>query len=283
MRYFKMNGAGNDFVIFDARPYGALNLSPEQARAIADRSKGIGCDQVIAIERSIRGDAFMRIWNSSGEEVGACGNGARAVGWLLLEEGLGRPAKIETAAGLLSAADAGRNRVSVDMGSPLLKWEEIPVARATDTVRMEYSAPGPYAAEWGLVGPGGVNMGNPHAVFIVDDVDAMPVAEIGPLIERDPFFPEGVNVGFVTVRSRTALRSRVWERGAGLTKACGTGACAAVVAATRIGLVDRMAELTLDGGVLEIEWRAKDDRVIMTGPVELDGEDELADPAALAV
>ncbi|MBU6373081.1 MAG: diaminopimelate epimerase [Alphaproteobacteria bacterium] len=275
MRYFKMNGCGNDFVIFDARAYGALNLSPEQARAIADRRTGVGCDQVIALETSIRGDAFMRIWNADGEEVSACGNAARCVGWILGSEGLARPVKIETKAGLLTATGAGENRVTVDMGSPLLKWEEIPVARATDTVRMDYAAPGP----WGLTGPGGVNMGNPHAVFAVDDVDALPVHKIGPLVERDPFFPEGVNVGFVSVRGARSLRLRVWERGAGLTKACGTGACAAVVAASRMGLVDRYAELQLDGGVLELEWRAKDDHVIMTGPVELEGEDDLVSPA----
>ena len=272
MRYFKMNGCGNDFVIFDARDYGALNLAPDQVREIADRETGIGCDQVIAIEPSIRGDAFMRIWNASGGEVSACGNAARCVGWILAQEGLARPSKIETAAGLLSAFSEGGDRVTVDMGSPLLKWEEVPVARATDTVRMDYAAPGP----WGLVGPGGVNMGNPHAVFIVDAVDDLPVHEIGPAIERDPFFPEAVNVGFATVRSRRRLRLRVWERGAGLTKACGTGACAAVVAASRMGLVDRYAELELDGGILEVGWRAKDDRVIMSGPVELEGRGDLA-------
>ena len=271
MRYYKMNGCGNDFVIFDARPYGVLNLSPEQVRDIADRTRGIGCDQVIAIERSIRADVFMRIWNASGEEVSACGNATRCVGWLLGEEGHAR-SKVETVAGLLSAFSEGRGRVTVDMGSPLLKWEEIPVAKQTDTVRRDFAAPGP----WGLEGPGGVNMGNPHAVFVVPDPDALPIAEIGPTVETDPFFPQHVNVGFVAVRGPRSLRLRVWERGAGLTKACGTGACAAVVAVSRMGLIDRRAELELDGGMLEVEWRAKDDRVIMTGPVELEGEGDLA-------
>jgi diaminopimelate epimerase len=271
MRYYKMNGCGNDFVIFDARPYGVLNLAPEQVRDIADRIRGIGCDQVIAIEQSIRADVFMRIWNASGEEVSACGNATRCVGWLLGEEGRERT-KVETVAGLLSAVSEGRGRVTVDMGSPLLKWEEIPVARPTETVRMDYAASGP----WGLWGPGGVNMGNPHAVFVVDDPDSMPISEIGPTVENDPYFPQRVNVGFVAVRGLGSLRLRVWERGAGLTKACGTGACAAVVAASRMGLIDRRAELELDGGMLEVEWRAKDDRVIMTGPVELEGEGDLA-------
>jgi len=273
MRYFKMNGAGNDVVIFDARGHGALALTPTQVRAIADRATGIGCDQVIAIERSIRGDAFMRIWNAEGGEVSACGNAARCVGWLLLEEGADGPLKIETAAGLLKAERAGPMRIAVDMGSPLLKWEEIPVARAMDTVRLDYAARAP-GGEW-LEGPGGVNMGNPHAVFFVPDAEAAPVREVGSRMEKDAFFPEGVNVGFAQIIASDRIRLRVWERGAGITKACGTGACAAVVAAHRAGLANREATIVADGGEIDIDWRAKDDRVIMTGPIELEREGEL--------
>jgi diaminopimelate epimerase len=268
MRYFKMNGCGNDFVIFDARQHGALPLTAEQARDIADREKGVGCDQVIAMERSIRGDAFMRIWNADGGEVEACGNAARCVGWLLLE---GKPdetpVKIETVAGMLKAERTTLGAIAVDMGSPLLKWEEIPVARPTDTVRMDY------IIDTGLnvlERPGGCNMGNPHAVFFVEDVAALPIKVIGPRVEKDPFFPKGVNVGFAEVRGPNAMRLRVWERGAGLTKACGTGACAAVVAAHRAGLTERLVSVEVDGGVLHIEWRDSDDRVLMTGPVELE-------------
>jgi diaminopimelate epimerase len=274
MRYFKMNGAGNDFVIFDARGHGSLQLSPEQARAIANRETGVGCDQVIAIERSVRADAFMRIWNAEGGEVSACGNAARCVGWLLLEEGRQSPLKIETAAGILKAESAGERRISVDMGSPLLKWEEIPVARAMDTMRLDYSARAP-GGEW-LEGPGGVNMGNPHAVFFVADAETAPVREIGAQVEKDAFFPEGVNVGFAQILAPDRIRLRVWERGAGITKACGTGACAAVVAASRAGLANRKATVVADGGELEIEWRASDDRVIMSGPIELERTGELA-------
>ncbi|MGE3143399.1 MAG: diaminopimelate epimerase, partial [Hyphomonadaceae bacterium] len=164
MRYFKMNGCGNDFVILDARREGALPLSPAQARAIADRQGGVGCDQVIALERSIRGEAFMRIWNQDGGEVGQCGNAARCVGWLLMQEKGADAARIETPAGLLHAARRGDLRVEVDMGSPLLRWEEIPIARAMDTARLDYSY------DSGLVvlsGPGAVSMGNPHIVFFV--------------------------------------------------------------------------------------------------------------------
>ena len=278
MRYFKMNGAGNDFVIFDARAAGALQLTPAQVRAIANRDTGVGCDQVIAIERSIRGDAYMRIWNSEGGEVSACGNATRCVGWLLMEEGRDGPLKIETAAGILKATRAGERRIAIDMGSPLLKWEEIPVARAMDTVRLEYAARAP-GGEW-LEGPGGVNMGNPHAVFFVRDADAAPVREVGAFVEKDAFFPEGVNVEFAQILAPDRIRMRVWERAAGITKACGTGACATLVAAHRAGLAGRNATILCDGGDLDIEWRAADDRVIMTGPIELEHEGELrAQPA----
>jgi len=266
MRFFKMNGCGNDFVIFDARAHGALNLSEAQARQIADRAEGVGCDQVIAMERSIRGDVYMRIWNADGGEVSACGNAARCVASLLLDEHAG-PVSIETAAGLLKAQRAEEGLVTVDMGSPLLKWEEIPIARAMPTVRLDY---GMEAGGVRIDGPGACNMGNPHAVFFVDKVDGFPVEVLGPLVEKDPFFPEAVNVGFAEVRGRDRIRLRVWERGAGLTKACGTGACAAVVAAHRAGLVDRSVTLDLDGGTLHIEWNAADDRVRMTGPVVLE-------------
>ncbi|MDX2235826.1 MAG: diaminopimelate epimerase [Hyphomonadaceae bacterium] len=273
MRFFKMNGCGNDFVIFDARAHGALQLSKEQARAIADREQGVGCDQVIAIERSIRGDAFMRIWNHDGGEVAACGNAARCVAAILLDEvGGDGPVKIETLAGLLKAERTTLGQYTVDMGSPLLKWEEIPIARAMDTVRLDYALE---AGLFRLSGPGACNMGNPHVVFFLDDLKPAPIAVLGPQVETDPFFPEGVNVGFAQVLSPARIRLRVWERGAGLTKACGTGACAAVVAAHRAGLTGRTVTVELDGGELAIDWRDSDDRVLMTGPVELERTGDL--------
>jgi diaminopimelate epimerase len=271
MRYFKMNGCGNDFVIIDARSRGSLPLSQKQARDIADRKIGLGCDQVIAVERSIRGDAYMRIWNASGGEVEACGNAARCVAWLLMEEGGATSRRIETPAGMLYAERAGDKVITVDMGSPLLRWEEIPLARPMDTARMNFSA-------GGYEGPGAVNLGNPHVVFFVDDVNAVPIETLGPQVERDQMFPEGVNAGFAEVRSPRLIRLRVWERGVGVTKACGTGACAAAVAAHRQGRSERMVEVLADGGSLEIEWRAGDDRVLMTGPIELEATGEL--PAA---
>jgi len=268
MRFFKMNGCGNDFVIFDARAHGALQLSKDQARAIANREEGVGCDQVIAIERSIRGDAFMRIWNADGGEVSACGNASRCVASILLDErGDDGPVKIETLAGVLKAERTTLGQIAVDMGSPLLKWEEIPIVQAMDTVRLDYKVD---AGLFHMEQPGACNMGNPHAVFFVSDVKLAPVAVIGPRVETDPFFPEGVNVGFAQILSPERIRLRVWERGVGETKSCGTGACAAVVTAHRAGLTGRLVTVELEGGDLVIEWRASDDRVLMTGPVELE-------------
>jgi len=268
MRYFKMNGCGNDFVIIDARSRGHLPLSQAQARAIADRKTGVGCDQVIALERSIRGDAFMRIWNNDGGESNSCGNAARCVAWILMEEGKTDTRRIETGAGMLYAERGANGLITVDMGSPLLRWEEIPLMRPMNTERMAFSA-------GGLTEPGAVNMGNPHVVFFPESLDAVDIESIGPKVERDPMFPEGVNVGFAEVRGPTQIRLRVWERGAGLTKACGTGACAAAVAAHRQERTARAVEVLVDGGSLHIDWRERDDRVLMTGPIELEGEGEL--------
>jgi diaminopimelate epimerase len=172
---------------------------------------------------------------------------------------------------MLYAERVSENVITVDMGSPLLRWEEIPLARAMDTAQLDFTVEG-YEA------PGAVNMGNPHVVFFVDDVSATPVETLGRKLERDPMFPEGVNVGFAEIRSAQEIRLRVWERGAGLTKACGTGACAAVVAAHRQGRTGRKVNVIVDGGSLQIEWREGDDRVLMTGPVVLEHSGEL--PAA---
>jgi diaminopimelate epimerase len=270
MRYLKMNGCGNDFVVFDVRAAGQLPLSQRQIRAIADRDKGMGCDQVIAIEPSMRGDAFMRIWNADGSEVSVCGNAARCVAWVLMEEAGPRTdsVRLETLAGLLHARRAPDERITVDMGSPLLRWEEIPVREAVDTVSADVGF-GPFMG-WMFDRPGLVNMGNPHAVFPVEDALAVPAGIAGPAIEADPFFTHRVNVGFAQMLAADRIRLRVWERGAGLTKACGTGACAAVVALHRKGITGRQVEVIVDGGTLFIDWNREDDRVRMTGPVEVE-------------
>jgi len=268
--FLKMNGLGNDFVVVEAR---SAPFAPSAAdvRAIADRASGIGCDQLIAIEPGEGVDARVRFWNSDGEEVSACGNGARCVGWLLMQSSGQDQAVIETKAGRLLASRAGERLVSVDMGAPGLDWRDIPLAREQDTLALEISlSRDPSLAD----PPGAVSMGNPHVVFFVQDIDRAPIITEGPLIEHAELFPQKTNVGFAQILGRDRIRLRVWERGAGLTKACGTGACAALVAASRRGLTDRTATLVLDGGELLIEWRL-DDHVIMTGPAAVDFAGEL--------
>jgi diaminopimelate epimerase len=241
-------------------------------RAIADRAAGIGCDQLIAIDRGADGaDARVRFWNADGEEVGACGNGTRCVGWLLMEQSGQDRAVIETRAGRLVASRAGEQRVSVDMGEPSLDWREIPLSEPHDTASLAVVLY-PHASL--MAPPGCVSMGNPHVVFFVPEVAQAPVERAGPAVERHPLFPEHVNVGFAEIQGRDRIRLRVWERGAGLTRACGTGACAALVAAARRDLTDRKATLVLDGGELVIEWR-DDGHVIMTGPASVDFSGEL--------
>jgi diaminopimelate epimerase len=266
--FLKMNGLGNDFVVVEARS-APFAPTPEEVRAIASRKDGIGCDQLVAIEATSNpdADARVRFWNADGEEVGACGNASRCVGWLLMEATGRDHAVLETQGGLLTARRAGDHVVSVDMGAPGLAWDQIPLSEPMDTRGVELQV-GPIDAPH-LHTPGCVSMGNPHVVFFVADVDVAPVREAGSLIEHHPLFPQGVNVGFAQVKARDRIRLRVWERGAGLTRACGTGACAALVAASRRHLVDRKATLELDGGDLTIEWR-DDDHVIMTGPLEVE-------------
>ena len=268
--FLKMNGLGNDFVVVETRST-PFSPSPEEVRAIADRARGVGCDQLIVIEPADGADAKVRFWNADGEEVGACGNGTRCVGWLLMQASGKDEAVIETAGGRLLAQRAGERLVSVDMGPPRLDWREIPLSQEQDTAALGLSL---YDHPALATAPGSVSMGNPHVTFFVDDIAAAPVAQAGPVVERHPLFPEHVNVGFAQVEARDRIRLRVWERGAGLTKACGTGACAALVAAARRGLTDRAATLVLDGGELFIEWR-DDGHVIMTGPAAVDFAGEL--------
>jgi diaminopimelate epimerase len=265
--FLKMNGLGNDFVVVEARS-SPFRPVPEQTRAIADRASGVGCDQLIAIEPSARADAFMRIWNADGGEVDACGNAARCVGWLLLEASGGDAVSIETGAGLLSVARAGERRITVDMGEPALTWRDIPLAEEMDTRGIELQV-GPIDAPV-LHTPGCVSMGNPHVVFFVPDAETAPVRQVGPMIEHHHLFPERANVGFAQIKARDRIRLRVWERGAGETLACGTGACAALVAASRRGLTDRKAVVEMNGGELIIDWRAADNHVLMTGPVAIE-------------
>ncbi len=265
--FVKMNGAGNDFVVVDAleQPF---RPSDDQVRALADRETGEGFDQLIVIEPSEAADAFMRVWNADGSMVQTCGNALRCVGWLLMQAGGTDRVTIDTAGGPTTAARAGDHSVTVDMGAPRLDWAEVPLAEEMDTRGIELQL-GPIDDPV-LHTPGAVSMGNPHVVFFTDRQDDGFVTGSGSLVEHHPLFPEGVNVGFADIQARDHIRLRVWERGAGLTRACGTGACAAQVAAVRRGLTDRKATVVVDGGELVIDWDAASGHVFMTGPVEVE-------------
>ncbi len=258
--FIKMHGLGNDFVVVDARAQ-AFTPSAAGVRALADRRTGVGCDTLVVIEPPRNGlaDAFMRIRNADGSEVAACGNATRCVAALLMREKGSTHVVIETAAGLLDAEAAAHGLISVDLGRISFDWRDIPLSQATNTEHLRIEA-GP------LRDPVAVSVGNPHAVFFVDDVDAVALDVFGPQVERHPLFPERTNVEAVQVLARDRLRMRVWERGVGITQACGTGACATVAAAVLRGLAERSATVLLDGGELRIDW-LRDDHVLMTGPV----------------
>jgi len=259
--FVKMHGCGNDFVVLDARP-AALGIPPARAAALADRLRGIGCDQLIIIEPAPEGsnaDAFMRIRNPDGAEAGACGNATRCVVERLAAEAGRRHLVIRTVAGNLPADLLDDGRVTVDMGPAGLNWTDVPLARRMDTLHLDL-------ALGGVADPAACSMGNPHATFFVGDVEAVPIETLGPALEHDALFPERANIGFAQVLGPERLRLRVWERGAGLTLACGSGACAALVNAHRRGLAARRATVVMDGGELGIAWR-EDGHVLMTGPV----------------
>ena len=268
LRVWKMNGCGNAFAIIDAR-HTPLFWSPDKIRQVASAFRA---DQVIAIESALKPkDAFMRIWNADGSEVAACGNATRCVAHLLFEESGAERVVIETKADILKAETADRGHVRVDMGAPLMQWTDIPLAAAADVTAIDLDPPPSIP----LPRPAVVSMGNPHCVFFVNDINAIDIETIGAELEHHPMFPLRANIGFAQVLNWRLIRLRVWERGAGLTSACGTGACAALVCAARAGLTDRRARVILDGGELLINWRDRDDHVLMTGPVEMEFEREI--------
>ena len=260
LSFIKMHGAGNDFVVLDGRS-SPVPLTVTEARTLADRHFGIGCDQLIVMEPPTSGEAdlFMRIRNPDGGEAEACGNATRCIASLVMTETGRDRAVIQTVAGHLPARTAEAGRITVDMGPANLGWREIPLSEERDTLHLGIGA-GP------LQDPVGVNMGNPHAVFFVEDAEAVDLASLGPQLEHDPLLPERANISVVSVTGPDRLRQRVWERGAGITLACGSGACAGAVAAARRGLTGRKVETAMDGGVLGLEW-LEDGHVLMTGPV----------------
>lgn len=271
--FLKMHGLGNDFVVFDGRNQ-PVALSAAEARAIADRRFGIGCDQVIVIEQAKNGvDAFMRIFNSDGGEVESCGNAARCVARLLMDEKHAHAIRLDTTGGAL-ACEASGDLVTVDMGVPRFVWRDIPLARDVDT--KSFALEGFEEPE--LQAVGAVNVGNPHCVVFVDSADDAPVYGLGRKIETHPMFPERVNAEFVSTLAPNRLRMRVWERGVGVTMACGTGACATIAAAQRRGFCGNTCDVVLDGGTLHLEWAGEGKPIFMTGPSALAyrGEIDLA-------
>jgi diaminopimelate epimerase len=249
--FHKMHGLGNDFVVIDARLH-SIEMTKSRAHAISDRHEGIGCDQLILLEPSAVADVKMRIFNADGGEVEACGNASRCVA-LLLE----KPARIETIGGILDTVPLG-GLATVTLNPPAFDWEFIPLAMPMDTYDMPVG--------WDVLErPMAVNVGNPHAIFFVDDCDAVALENLGPIVENDPLFPERINVNVATIVDQNTLKLRVWERGVGLTKACGTGACATAVAAIRSGRAQSPVDVNLPGGTITIGW-SDGSPIKMTGP-----------------
>lgn len=271
--FVKMNGIGNEIIVLDLRGAGVM-ARPEDARAIA-RAPRLAYDQLMVLSepRTAGTDAFMTIYNNDGLLSGACGNGTRCVAWALARSDGLKTARLETAAGVVETSRAGETRFTVDMGAPRLGWRDIPLSRqAEDTRAVRLAA----ADAAGLGAFCAVNMGNPHAVFFVADALAADLPRIGPVLEHDPMFPERANVSIAQILDagpqNARIRLRVWERGAGITRACGSAACATLVAAARTGRTGRAADVELPGGALSIAWRETDDHVLMTGDVEFEFE-----------
>lgn len=273
--FVKMHGLGNDFVILDARVQ-SFQLSPRQVARIADRHKGVGCDQLIILDipRQPDADVFMHIFNPDGSDGGACGNATRCVAWLEMQARGREKIIIETGAGLLKT-HKHNDCFSVDMGEAKTGWKDIPLSQDMDTLAVNVNVASLPPATC-------VNMGNPHAVFFMDDVERLDVAALGAKAEHHILFPKRTNVEFAQIIDKGHIRMRVWERGAGLTMACGSGACATLVAAVRRGLTERKADIILDGGTLQIEW-LENGHVLMTGPVAFSFAGELSDALLGAV
>jgi diaminopimelate epimerase len=273
--FLKMNGLGNDFVVVDAR-FNAFRVTDAQARAIADRKIGIGCDQLIVMEKSSSADVSMRIWNAEGGEVESCGNASRCIADLLMVESGRNTATIITKGGFLSAKKAGDKLITIDQGSPRFGWKDIPLSENfADTRHIELQI-GPIDKP-SIHSPSVVNVGNPHCIFWVDDLDVVDLGKVGPMIENHPLFPERTNVELAKVVARDHIILKVWERGAGLTKACGTAACATMAAGHRIKVIDAKCRITLPGGDLFMAINEENGHILMTGPVSYDGEGEISE------
>ncbi|HLX14424.1 MAG TPA: diaminopimelate epimerase [Bradyrhizobium sp.] len=277
--FAKMNGIGNEIVVVDLRDKAAV-VTSDEARAVAS-PKGVHYDQLMVLQppRLAGTEAFIRIYNNDGSEAAACGNGMRCVARRLFEASGQTQATFETKAGLLNCWRSG-DLYTVDMGPPKFGWQDIPLAEEFRDTRYIELQIGPIDAPV-LHSPSAVSMGNPHAIFWVADVDAYDLSRFGPLLENHPIFPERANITLAHVVDRDHITIRTWERGAGLTKACGSAACATAVAAARLKRTNRTVQIALPGGELGIEWRERDDHVLMTGPATFEYEGRF-DPALFA-
>jgi diaminopimelate epimerase len=257
--FIKMHGLGNDFVIVESAVTGPV-FNEDQARLIADRRWGIGCDQLITIEppQDPAADIFIRIQNTDGSEAEACGNATRCVARLLMGRSDTKGMIIQTLRGLLDCREAKSGLVSVAMGEPLFEWADIPLAEALDSLHLPITSKG-------LSDPVGLSVGNPHCVFFVEDAEVVDFRTVGAEVEHHALYPNRTNVQFVQINGRGSIRQRVWERGVGVTEASGSGACAGALASMRRGLTDRKVDVHLDGGILNIEWR-EDNQIVMIGP-----------------
>ena len=253
--FLKMHGLGNDFVIIDARATEIL-ITAETARAIGHRNFGVGCDQLAVLTTSSDADVDVAFWNSDGSMAGACGNASRCIGRLIMEESGKSLVSLRTNRGILPVQDVDGNFLTVNMGQPQLTWSDVPLAQDVDLTMLPIDGT-----------PGAVGIGNPHCVFVVDDLESMDLPKLGAFYEHHALFPERTNVEFIKILDSQNIRMRVWERGGMITLACGSGACAAVVVAHRKGLTEREVTVHLDGGPLMISWR--DDGVWMTGTTQL--------------
>lgn len=261
LQFLKMHGLGNDFAIFDGRRSPVV-FPRLQIEHLCNRRTGIGCDQLVIIQPSEKADVFMKIYNPDGIEIDSCGNATRCVGWLIMEETGKTKVTLQTNAELLECQKVGEKRILADMGMPKFEWKDIPLSSPCDTLHLPIIS-GVYSD------PVAVSMGNPHMVFVVANSDTVDIADVGPKLEHHPLFPERANVSFAQAVSPNHIKMKVWERGAGATLACGTAACAALVALHRRGMVGTQAEVRLPGGVLDVRWDMKTNHVFMTGEVAL--------------
>lgn len=268
IQFIRMNGLGNVFAVLDKRGQN-FTIGDAEAKTIAEPEQGVGCDQIIILEPSQKADIFMRIRNADGGEVDACGNAARCVALLMAEEKGSADSSIETNVAIMQAHVENAGLVTIDMGVPKLNWDQIPLAEQFHDTRMIELQVGPIDDPV-LHSPSAVNVGNPHCIFWVDDLNAHDLAAIGPIIEHHPLFPERANITLAQVTGEDDITIKVWERGVGLTQACGTAACAVGVAAARKRLTGRDVRVHLPGGTLNIVWRTEDDHILMSGPASLD-------------